>query len=105
VSSFLKNALSNYFKVESPDDQVYQKLEHQTKQKQEGKPKLDLLSLEQGLDTSECFSSKNFKQPTRISPCSILDRFVQWSRHLEKNHTKLTNASSKNFKGLKFFIT
>jgi hypothetical protein len=24
VSSFLKNTLSNYFKVESPDDQVYQ---------------------------------------------------------------------------------
>ena len=80
------------------------KQEHQTKQKQEGKQKLDLLSLEQGLDTSECFSSKNFKQPTRIAPCSLLDRFVQWSRHLEKNHTKLTNASSKNFKGLKLLL-
>jgi hypothetical protein len=80
------------------------KQEHQTKQKQEGKQKLDLLSLEQGLDTSECFSSKNFKQPTRIAPCSMLDRFVQWSRHLEKNHTKLTNASSNNFKGLKFLL-
>jgi len=34
---------------------------HQTKQKQEGKQKLDLLSLEQELDISECFSSKNFK--------------------------------------------
>jgi hypothetical protein len=29
--------------------------------------------------------------------------FVQWSRHLEKNHTKLTNQSSNNFKGLKFY--
>ena len=42
---------------------------HQTKQKQEGKQKLDLSSLEQGLDTSECFLSKNFKQP--IKDCSL----------------------------------
>ena len=52
------------------------KQEHQTKQKQEGKIKVNLSSLEQELDISECFFSKNFKQPTRISPCSILDRFV-----------------------------
>jgi hypothetical protein len=77
---------------------------HQTKQKQEGKLKLGLLSLEQGLDTSECFLPKNFKQPTRIAPSSMLDRFVQWSRHLEKNHTKLTNKSSNNFKGLKLLL-
>ena len=79
------------------------KQEHQTKKKQEGKTKVNLLSLEQELDISECFFPKNFKRPTRIAPCSILDRFVQWIRHLEKNHTKLTNASSKNFKGLKFY--
>jgi hypothetical protein len=58
----LEKCLVKLFKVESPDDQVYQKKqEHQTKQKQERKQKLDLLSLEQGLDTSECFSSKKFK--------------------------------------------
>jgi hypothetical protein len=105
VSSFLKNALSNYLKVESPDDQVYfRQTRASNKAKTRRKTKVNLLSLEQGLDTSECFSSKNFKQPTRIAPCSILDRFVQWSRHLEKNHTKLTNKSSKNFKGLKFLL-
>ena len=79
------------------------KQEHQTKQKQEGKQELDLLSLEQELDTRECFPSKNFKQPTRIAPCSILDRFIQWSRHLERKQTKATNASSKNFR-TKVFI-
>jgi hypothetical protein len=74
------------------------KQEHQTKQKQEGK-QLNLLSLEQELDINECLFNKNFKQPTRIAPCSMLDRFrfIQWSRHLEKNHTKLTNAGSKNY--------
>jgi hypothetical protein len=40
---------------------ISDKREHQTKQKQEGKQKLNLLSWEPGLDTSECFSSKNFK--------------------------------------------
>ena len=40
---------------------ISDKQEHQTKQKQEGKQKLDLLSWEQELDISECFSSKNFK--------------------------------------------
>jgi hypothetical protein len=39
-----------------------------------------------------------------IAPCSILDRFVQWSCHLEKKQTKETNASSNNFKGLKFLL-
>jgi hypothetical protein len=73
------------------------KQEHQTKQQQEGKTKVNLLSLEQELDISECFFPKNFKQPKRIVPSSILDRFVQWSRHLEKDHTKITNASSKNY--------
>jgi hypothetical protein len=70
---------------------------HQTKKKQEGKQGLNLLSLEQGLDINEWFFPKNFKQPTKIALCSILDRFNQWSRHLEKNHTKLANQSSKNF--------
>ena len=77
------------------------KQEHQTKQKQEGKTKVNLLSLEQELDINECFFPKNFKQSTRIAPCSMLDRFIQWSRHLEKNHTKLTNASSKKYYFLK----
>jgi hypothetical protein len=67
------------------------------KAKTRRKTKVNLLSLEQELDTSECFSSKNFKQPTRIAPCSILDRFVQWSRHLERKQTKATNASSNEF--------
>jgi hypothetical protein len=85
---------------------ISDKQEHQTRQKQEEKKKkVNLLSLEQELDINEYFFPKNFKQPTRIAPSSMLDRFVQWSCHLEKNHTKLTNASSKNFKGLKFFIT
>ena len=73
------------------------KQEHQTKTKQEGKTKVNLLSLEQELDINECFFPKNFKKPTRIAPCSILDRFVQWSCHLEKNHTKLTNENSKSY--------
>jgi hypothetical protein len=62
------------------------------------KTKVRLLSWEQELDISECFFPKTFKQPTRISTWSIIDGFVQWSFHLERNHTKLTNASSKNFK-------
>jgi hypothetical protein len=73
---------------------ISDKQEHQTRQKKEEKQRLNL---EQELDINECFFSKNFKQPTRIAPCNMLDRFVQWSRHLEKNHTKLTNANSKNF--------
>jgi hypothetical protein len=98
VSSFLKKTLSIYFKVESPDDQVYfRQTRASNKAKTRRKTKVNLLSLEQELDINECFFPKNFKQPTRIAPCSMLDRFVQWSRHLEKNHTKLTNASSKNY--------
>ena len=49
--------------VESPDDQVYfrqNKGIKQSKNKKE-KQKSRLLSQEQVLDTSECFSSKNFK--------------------------------------------
>ena len=83
---------------------ISDKQEHQTKQKQEGKTKVNLLSLEQELDISECFFPKNFKQPTRIAPCNILDRFVQWSRHLEKKKAQTTNASSKNFKGLNLLL-
>jgi hypothetical protein len=102
---FLKKNLSIYFKVESPDDQVYfRQTRASNKAKTRRKTKVNLLSLEQELDINECFFPKNFKKPTRIPPCSILDRFVQWSHHLEKNHTKLTNASSKNFKGLKFLL-
>jgi hypothetical protein len=67
------------------------------KAKTRRKTKVNLLSLEQELDINECFFPKNFKQPTRIAPCSILDRFVQWSRHLERKQTKTTNASSKNY--------
>jgi hypothetical protein len=60
--SFLKNALSNYLKWSRQMTKfTSDKQEHQTKQKQEGKQKLNLLSLEQELDTNECFSSKNFK--------------------------------------------
>jgi hypothetical protein len=40
---------------------ISNKQEHQTRQKQEEKQKLELLSLEQRLDTNEWFSSKNFK--------------------------------------------
>jgi hypothetical protein len=83
---------------------ISDKQEHQTRKKKKKKKKVNVLCLEQELDINECFFPKNFKQPTRIAPCSILDRFVQWSRHLEKNHTKLTNASSKNFKGLKLLL-
>jgi hypothetical protein len=67
------------------------------KAKTRRKTKINLLSLEQALDINECFFSKNLKQPTGIAPCSILDIFVQWSRHLERKQTKTTNASSKNF--------
>jgi len=62
VSSFLKNALSNYLKVESPDDQVYfRQTRASNKAKTRKKTKVKLLSLEQGSDTSECFPSKKFK--------------------------------------------
>jgi hypothetical protein len=73
------------------------KQEHKKKRKKRRKTKVNLLCLEQASEINECFFSKNLKQPTMIAPCSILDIFVQLSHHLEKNHTKLTNASSKKF--------
>jgi hypothetical protein len=61
-NSFLQNTSSNYLKVESPDDQVYfRQTRASNKAKTRRKTKVNLLSLEQGLDISECFSSKNFK--------------------------------------------
>ena len=84
---------------------ISDKQQHQTRKKTRRKTKVNLLCLEQELDINECFFPKNFKKPRRIAPCNILERFVQCSHHLEKNHTNLTNKSSKNFKGLKFFIT
>jgi hypothetical protein len=73
----LKNALSNYLEVESPDDQVYfRQTRASNKAKTRRKTKVNLLSLEQELDIDECFSSKKFRQPTMIAPCSMLDRFV-----------------------------
>jgi hypothetical protein len=71
------------------------------KAKTRRKTKVNLLSLEQASEINESSFSKNLKQPTRISPCSILDIFVQWSRHLERKQTKTTNASSKNFSSSK----
>jgi hypothetical protein len=105
VSSFLKNALSNYLKVESPDDQVYfRQTIASNKAKTRRKTKVNLLSLEQELDIDVCFFPKNFKQPTRIAPCSILDIFFQWSRHLERKHTNQPMQAQRIFKGLKFLL-
>jgi hypothetical protein len=84
--------------VESPDDQVsFRQTRASNKAKTRRKTKVNLLSLEQELDINECFFPKNFKQPTRIAPCSILDRFFQWSCHLKRKQARTTNASSKNF--------
>jgi hypothetical protein len=83
--------------VELPDDQVYQTNQSIKQSKNKKENKSQFIKLEQELDISECFFSKNLKQPTRIASCSILDRYVQWSRHLERKQTKTTNASSKNF--------
>jgi hypothetical protein len=40
VSSFLKKTLSNYFEVDSPDDQAYSKQEASNKAKRKGKTKI-----------------------------------------------------------------
>jgi hypothetical protein len=71
---------------------ISNKQEHQTKQKQEGN-KSYIIKFKQELHINECFISKTFKQPTRIVPYSILDRFVQWSCHLKRKQTKTTNPS------------
>jgi hypothetical protein len=98
MSSFLKKTLSIYFKMESPDDQAYfRQTRESNKAKTRRKTRFKLLCLEQASEINECLFSKNLKQPTRISPCSILDIFDQWSYHLEKNHTKLTNHRFKEF--------
>jgi hypothetical protein len=76
---------------------ISDKQEHQTKQKQEGKQKLIYYVWNKHRKSMSASSPRIFKQPTRISPCSMLDRFVQWSRQLERKQTKTTNASSKNF--------
>jgi hypothetical protein len=106
VSSFLKNTLSNYFEVESPDDQVYlqtNKSIKQSKNKKENKKLLDYY-VQQEMDIRDCFFSKTFKQPTRskrIAPGSILQRIFKWSRHLEskqtmKNQPKLKKKLGRN---------
>jgi hypothetical protein len=60
------------------------KQEHQTKQKQEGKQKLNLLSLEQELDTSECFSPRiSSSQQGLLLAVYLIDLFngvATWKR-------------------------
>jgi hypothetical protein len=76
---------------------ISDKQEHQTRQKQEEKQKLIYYVWNKNWTSMSASSPRISSSQQGFAPCSILDRFVQWSRHLEKNHTKLTNASSKNY--------
>ena len=58
----------------------------QSKNRKENKKLLDYY-VQQEMEIRDCFSSKTFKQPTRIAPCSILQIFFRSSRHLESKQT------------------